>query len=39
MLLKGSDIGIPNGPAEDNIRGLLKAQYPKNKKIREPKIY
>jgi hypothetical protein len=36
---EGSDIGIPNGPAEDSTRGLLKAHYPKNKKIREPKIY
>jgi hypothetical protein len=33
------DIGIPNGPAEDSTRSLLKAHYPKNKKIREPKIY
>lgn len=33
-----SDIGIPNGPAEDSTRGLLKAHYPKNKKIRKPKI-
>jgi hypothetical protein len=37
--LTTADIGIPNGPAEDSTRGLLKAQYPKNKKIREPKIY
>ncbi|KAK1696073.1 hypothetical protein QYE76_012770 [Lolium multiflorum] len=34
-----TDIGIPNGPAEDSTRGLLKAHYPKNKKIRESKIY
>ncbi|KAK1686806.1 hypothetical protein QYE76_047654 [Lolium multiflorum] len=34
-----TDIGIPNGPAEDSTRGLLEAQYSKNKKIREPKIY
>ena len=34
-----TDIGIPNGPAEDSTRGLLKAHYPKNKKIREPKMY
>jgi hypothetical protein len=32
------DIGIPNGPAEYSTRGLLKAHYPKNKKIREPKM-
>ena len=32
------DIGIPNGPAEDSTRGLLKAHYPKNKKIRKPKM-
>ena len=32
------DIGIPNGPAEDGTRGLLKAHDPKNKKIRKPKI-
>ena len=32
-----SDIGIPNGPAEDSTRGLLKAHYPKNKKTRKPK--
>jgi hypothetical protein len=33
-----SDIGIPNGPAEYRTRGLLKAHYPKNKKIRDPKM-
>ena len=32
------DIGIPNGPAEEGTRGLLKAHDPKNKKIRKPKI-
>ena len=32
------DIGIPNGPAEEDTRGLLKAHDPKNKKIRKPKI-
>jgi hypothetical protein len=37
-ILAISDIGIPNGPAEDSTRGLLKAHYPKNKKIRKPKI-
>jgi hypothetical protein len=31
------DIGIPNGPARNSTRGLLKAQYPKNKKTRKPK--
>jgi hypothetical protein len=34
-----TDIGIPDGPAEDGTRSLLKAHYPKNKKIREFKIY
>jgi hypothetical protein len=34
-----SDIGIPNGSAIDSTRDLLKAHYPKNKKIREPKMY
>ena len=33
------DIGTPNGPAIDSTRDLLKAHYPKNKKIREPKMY
>jgi hypothetical protein len=32
------DIGIPNGPAKDSTRGLLKAHYPKNKKTRKPEI-
>ncbi|KAK1652597.1 hypothetical protein QYE76_070402 [Lolium multiflorum] len=35
---KAADIGIPNGPAEDSTRGLLKAHYPKNKKIRKPEM-
>ncbi|KAK1648280.1 hypothetical protein QYE76_066085 [Lolium multiflorum] len=30
-----SDIGIPNGPAKDGTRGLLKAQDSKNEKIRK----
>jgi hypothetical protein len=33
-----SDIGIPNGPAEDSTRGLLKAHDSKNKKIQKPKL-
>ena len=32
------DIGIPNGPAEDSTRGLLKAHDSKNKKNRKPKL-
>ena len=36
--LAPDDIGIPNGPADDGTRGLLKAHYPKNKKVRKPKI-
>jgi hypothetical protein len=32
------DIGIPNGPVKDSTRGLLKAHYLKNKKIRKPKM-
>jgi hypothetical protein len=32
------DIGIPNRLAEDSTRGLLKGHYPKNNKMREPKI-
>ena len=35
--INSSDIGIPNGPAEDSTRGLLKANYPQNKKTRKPK--
>jgi hypothetical protein len=31
------DIGIPNGPARNSTRGLLKAHYSKNKKIWKPK--
>jgi hypothetical protein len=31
-----SDIGIPNGPAEDSTRGLLKAHKMKNMKFRKP---
>ena len=33
-----TDIGIPNGPAEDSTRGLLKAHDSKNKKNRKPKL-
>jgi hypothetical protein len=33
-----ADIGIPNGPAKGSTRGLLKAHYPKDKKIPKPKI-
>ena len=33
-----TDIGIPNGPAEEGTRGLLKAHDPKDKKIWKPKI-
>ena len=33
-----TDIGIPNGPAEDGTRGLLKAHEPKDKKNRKPKL-
>jgi hypothetical protein len=36
-ILGATDIGIPNGPAKDITRGLLKVQYPKNKKTRKPK--
>jgi hypothetical protein len=28
MARVAADIGIPNGPAEDSTRGLLKAQIP-----------
>jgi hypothetical protein len=34
----GCDIGIPNEPAEDSTRGLLKAHDSNNKKIRKPKL-
>ena len=33
-----TDIGIPNGPAEDSTRGLLKAHDSMNMKIRKPKL-
>ena len=33
-----TDIGIPNGPAEDGTRGLPKAHDSKNKKNRKPKV-
>ena len=36
--VNGSDIGIPNGPAEDSTQGLLKAHDPKNMKSRKPKL-
>jgi hypothetical protein len=35
---KVTDIGIPNGPAEDSTLGLLKAHDRKNMKIRKPKL-
>jgi len=31
-----TDIGIPNGPAKDGTRDLLKAQDSKNKKTWKP---
>jgi hypothetical protein len=36
--LSVSDIGIPNWPAEDSTRSLLKAHDSKNKKNRKPKL-
>jgi hypothetical protein len=33
-----TDIGIPNGPAEDCTRGLLKAHNPKDKKNSEAQL-
>jgi hypothetical protein len=33
-----NDIGIPNGPAEDGTRGLLKAHDSMNMKTRKPKL-
>ena len=37
-MFKVTDIGIPNGPAEDSTRGLLKAHDSMNMKIRKPKL-